>query len=66
MKPLLYRVTTVARMLDMNRTQVYKLVKSGLLKAVNTHPGGRGMRILAASVENFVERSTISPDFWQK
>jgi len=58
---LLLRVEEVQTLLDCSRRKVYDLVETGHLLAHHRdgRPGVRGMRIVARSVDVYVERGVI-------
>lgn len=55
--PACWRITRVARHLDVSRKRVYQMVEEGKLEAVRMGP--RGMRVLVPSIEAFLDRKRV-------
>lgn len=58
-KKALYPVAEVADLLSYHRDTVYNLVMIGELLCHNRTPGRKGMRIVGASIEAYVERHAL-------
>ncbi len=57
--PLLYRPEQVARLLNISRTAVYDLIRTGDLASVRT---GRARRIPRCTIESFIEQRISSAE----
>lgn len=55
--PACWRVSRVARHLDVSRKRVYQMVEEGKLEAVRMGP--RGLRVLVPSIEAFLDRRRV-------
>jgi excisionase family DNA binding protein len=58
----LLRPDQVAEILSVSKRQVYMLVREGELIGHNQRPGKRGLRILAESIEQYLEKHKINPE----
>lgn len=66
MPKALYRVKEVAFILSISESTVYNLVKDGELTGHSVHPGYKGLRIVAKSIESYVQKYEIPAEFWQR
>jgi len=53
--PILYGVATVARLLQISESSVYRMIRKGELKAIRTGPK-KGFRVPAPALEEFLKR----------
>lgn len=53
-------------MLGMSRRKIYYLVTEGKLIAHRDTPGKNGMRIIASSIEGYVRKYELSPEYFLK
>ena len=60
-RPLLYRPYTVARMLDISVSTVYRLIRSGDFIGHCRSQSMRGIRVNAESVQDYMERTKLFP-----
>lgn len=56
--PVCWRVSRVARHLDVSRKRVYQMVREGKLEAVRMGP--RGLRVLVPSIEAYLNKRRVS------
>lgn len=68
MQKALLRFDEVTNILGCSRGHVYDLLRDGKLKAHNPNgrPGSRGTKIVAASVESYLQHGEISADQWNE
>lgn len=66
MPKALYRVREVAEILSLSKSQVYDLVKEGELTGHNIRPGHKGLRIVAKSIEIYIQKYEVPVEFWQR
>lgn len=56
----------VAKILSCGERKVYELVKSGELHGYQRNRGGRGLRVLASELRDYVQSIKIEPaDWWE-
>lgn len=55
-----------ARILSCSKRKVYDLVKCGDLHGYSRNPGGRGLRLLAAELADYVRSIKIDKDRWRE
>ena len=63
-KPSLYRVDQVCEILNCSRGTVYSLLAEGKLIGHNDKPGKNGIRVTVKSVEDYIERYTLSREYF--
>lgn len=61
----LYRVDEVMEILSCSRSTVFNLLAEGKLRAHNDKPGGKGMRITSKSVNEYLEKYELPPDYFK-
>lgn len=66
MTAILMRPGKVALMLDISKSKVYQLIHDGKLKAHNPQPGKKGIRIYTSSVEEYIVKYAIPPNFYER
>lgn len=66
MKTALYRIDQVMEVLNCSRRTVYYLLERGELIGHNDKPGKNGIRIVAKSVEEYVERYELPKEYFEK
>ena len=64
MKPVLYRVDQVMEILNVSRGTVFNLLAEGKLIGHNDKPGRNGIRVTVKSVEDYIERYTLSREYF--
>ena len=64
MKPALYRIDQVCEILNCSRGTVYSLLAEGKLIGHNDKPGKTGIRVTVKSVEDYLERYTLSKEYF--
>lgn len=64
----LLRIDEAKTILNCSRDHIYDLLSAGKLRAHNPAgvPGTRGTKILAASVERYLEEGTIDSSRWNE
>ena len=65
-KPRLFRVDQVSVMIARTVREVYNLIREGELEAHAPHPGRRGLRVTAESVDSFLARHKIPAEKWSE
>lgn len=61
----LYRVDEVMEILSCSRSTVFNLLAEGKLRGHNDKPGGKGIRVISKSVDEYVEKYELSPDYFK-
>lgn len=67
-KKALLRIDEARVVLNCSKDHIYDLLSAGKIKAHNPTgaPGTRGTKILAATVESYLEQCTIPTDKWNE
>ncbi len=65
MKKALYRIDEVMEILSVSRRTVFNLLTEGKLKGHNDSPGKNGMRITVKSVEEYLEKYELPPEYFK-
>jgi excisionase family DNA binding protein len=63
-KKVLYRIDEVAEILNVSRRTVYRLLEEGVLIGHKRNPMKAGMRITVDSVERFLKKYELPPDYF--
>ena len=64
MKKALYRIDEVAEILSMSKRSVYRLLEEGKLIAHCNNPGKSEIRITVKSVEAYLEKYELPPEYF--
>ncbi len=65
-KPALYRIDQVTEILNCSRRTVYRLLADGKLIAHNDNPGKQGTKIIASSVEKYIESFKLPKEYFNE
>lgn len=63
-KPALYRIEQVAEILNISKRTVYRLLIEGKLVAHSSTPGKSEIKILAESVDEYLQKYQLSSDYF--
>ena len=63
-KPALYKIDEVAEMLNISKRSVYRLLTDGKLIAHSNTPGKTEIRILASSVDEYLEKYQLPSEYF--
>ena len=55
-----------AQMLSCSERTVYRLVREGEVHGYGRNVGGRGLRLLASELREYVRSIKVDPDVWRK